>query len=208
MGLSTIRGILDKVVSQFTFASNTPINEVTGTLATLSGSARIINNKLNQTTQSDFMTWPATLFAANEDFTIETWVNYSGTGSGGGCIMGVWNIGNSNNNAWIAYVTSNVLWFSISPTGTSSGQFNLNSGTLSPNVNHHVAITRQAGTVRVFVDGVIRASGPFAEAAASSTLPCRTVWSANTTLLANIWNMRIAKGACFYAANFTPPQSF
>lgn len=194
---------------KFSFSTNTPLEEVSGTLATLAGTARITANKLVLPNDGgyNYMSWPNTTWGANEDFTYEAWINFSSVPSIGGCIVSTWNNGGSGNNGYLLAVYGGVLnfWF----TNTSGSQSQLSGTAVSMGANHHVAVTRTAGVFRLFVDGVAAPSTITSQAGCFvSTLATRTVWSnTGSAPVGSIWNIRQLHGKSLYQANFTPPTT-
>lgn len=74
----------------------------------------------------------------------------------------------------------------------------------------HVACSKQGSTVRLFINGVMTASGTQTAAVGNSTYPMLIGTRANDTQWYHWWNgyiddFRITKGVARYTANFTPP---
>jgi hypothetical protein len=74
----------------------------------------------------------------------------------------------------------------------------------------HVACSKQGSTVRLFINGVMTASGTQTAAVGNSTYPMLIGTRANDTQWYHWWNgyiddFRITKGIARYTANFTPP---
>ena len=87
--------------------------------------------------------------------------------------------------------------------------------TVSANTMHHIAVTRDAsGHVRLFVDGVLLATGTnsifgLANFNSSSLLTIGASQSASTgtNYIGHIDQLEIIKGAALWTASFTPPSS-
>jgi hypothetical protein len=76
--------------------------------------------------------------------------------------------------------------------------------TLTANTWYHVAITRAASTVRIFLNGVQGASGTVtSNYSATGTLTIGPQYSSNGYMS----NIRIVKGVAVYTGNFTVPTS-
>lgn len=196
------------VVRKFTFASNTPLEEVSGTLGTLVGTANITGNKLVQPSGGyNYLSWPNTTFAANQDFTYEAWVNITSMPIGQAGIMTTWNNGGQGNNGYILYAISGIAQF-IYTVADQSTSVTVSGPALSTGVNHHVAVSRTNGVIRVFVDGVSGAPVTDHRGAFVSTLPTRTVWAnPSTSFVGSVWNIRQTHDAGLYTTNFTPPTT-
>jgi hypothetical protein len=79
---------------------------------------------------------------------------------------------------------------------------------ISTNTWNHVAFTRQSGTVRVFVNGVLGGTATAAQDLQAS-VPCRigvTISSTNY-FTGYLSNFRAIKGIALYTASFSPPAS-
>ena len=71
-----------------------------------------------------------------------------------------------------------------------------------------MAITRQNGTCRLFVDGILAASATIAGSCTSSN-PLNIGYNQrdNTYVTGYIDDLRITKGIARYTSNFTPPTT-
>lgn len=180
--------------------SATNNNSTTGTGTVKYGTAAL---KLDAST--DYISFsPTNIVFGTDDFTIDGWLNYptvSGSGvgqvmytgtSGGNFILscGTTGIGGTNNklNYWTA---SGVVSSTTTVTGGSW---------------HHFAITRSGTTLRVFIDGVLEATGTDAQTHGGSALQ---IGSGYHTVDATSWldDVRITKGVCRYTSTFTPPTA-
>lgn len=205
--LSGVKAIADYVKRQFTFASGTPLEEVSNTLGSLNGNATIAGNKLVLGSGYSYMAWPNLTFGVNEDFTYEAWVNITSLPIGQAGIMSTWNNGGQGNNGYLLYVISGIVQFYFT-TADQSTTVTVNGPSISLGVPHHVAVSRTNGVIRVFVDGVSGAPVTNQVGCFVSTLPVRTAWSnPSTSFIGSIWNIRQTKNMSLYTANFTPPTT-
>lgn len=90
------------------------------------------------------------------EWTVEAWVNPAATQTvSEACIFSIGYAGAANqsyNRVVMTIVNGQVLW----RNNTGSGAYNLNGGTLTPNVWSHVAVSRDVdGMLRMFVNGVL-----------------------------------------------------
>jgi hypothetical protein len=165
----------------------------------------------------DYLTIPAppgsTLDLKSGDFTIEAWINYSTANS---TICAIYRIGDSSVVQYIFTVNStNKLELTVY---ASSNSFNsiASSGNISTNTWTHVAVTRAANTLRLFINGVLdgtttvtvgdlmtlTGSTKFSVGAWSNLGPPATVQG---FFNGYIQDLRITKGYARYTANFTAP---
>ena len=141
----------------------------------------------------------------NGDFTVELWINSPGISSQG--ILAFPH--NSGNYAPILLfgATSTRIDFYSSSAGTS---WNVASGavvgTITVNTWHHVAISKQGSSIRLFFDGTLTGTTTFS---GTFTGTYDRVWigdtSANSNFNGYIDDLRITKGVARYTTNFTPP---
>lgn len=207
--MSSFKGIADYVRRQFTFASGTPLEEVSNTLGTLVGAATISGNKLVQPGGYSYLSWPNTTFAANQDFTYEAWINIQALPSiGQAGIMTTWNNGGQGNNGYILYVIGGALNFTFTTADQSTSPAVVGPA-VSLNANHHVAVSRTNGVIRLFVDEVVGTQTVTSQAGCFvSSFPTRTVWANNqTAFVGSMWNIRQTHNMSLYTGNFTPPTS-
>ena len=89
------------------------------------------------------------------------------------------------------------------PTSTTG------SAVVADNSWHHCAVTRESGTVKIWVDGVLDTS--VADSTNYSTdravKIARNSYATTNDLNGNLSNIRILKGTAVYNAAFTPPSS-
>jgi hypothetical protein len=148
------------------------------------------------------------------DFTIECWVYWAGTTTPYQNFVG------SNNT-----FTSNASFFRVwgggvvgagsvgigNPTHDSTSSVYVASA-LTANTWTHVAATRYNGIIRVFINGVLRATGSTDTSTydfgQGGTCVGASPWDgANGWYSGYIDDLRITKGIARYTSNFTPPTS-
>lgn len=71
---------------------------------------------------------------------------------------------------------------------------------------HHVAVSRFGGTTRLFVDGVLKASGTDSHNYPTQALRFGDYSGGDFAFNGHMDEVRITKGVARYTANFTPPQ--
>lgn len=139
------------------------------------------------------------------DFTWEAWVRRIGTASNNEYVF------DHGANGGVLFVTSGTtrLGYYNSSTGLSGQLYNPTNpaAVLGVNVWRHVAVARQAGTTRMFVDGTMVASQ-----ADTYNFAAQQVYIGRYGGIGNYWNgwideARITKGIARYTANFTPPAA-
>ena len=141
------------------------------------------------------------------DFTIECWFNSSNVGiSQKGFIQTSATAGGLE----AGYTTGVSINFSGSGTNTiganvGSASYFSSSNAVTTGTWYHVAITRQSGTVNVWLNGVSVASGSGNTSNLSGTY-CVVGGYYNTSYLYNgyLSNVRIIKGTALYTTSFTP----
>lgn len=82
-------------------------------------------------------------------------------------------------------------------------------GTLVEDTWQHVAVCRESGTVRAFIDGVLYASASYASALQASTGTVLAIGGRPSFPAAAVRmdEVRVTKGVARYTANFTPPTA-
>ena len=156
----------------------------------------------------------ANLRLGNEDFTIESWVQF-GTGlSVSESIFGVWdNTNNQRSYLFYYYADGDDLYFSASSDGTGSGITNVVANNVGFTANrwYHLVASRISGTTTIYIDGVSSASGTQNFSFYNNTTDTFAIGAANVDhsitnqLKGKISNLRIVKGTALYTSNFTPP---
>lgn len=135
------------------------------------------------------------------DFTIEMWVYFLSGGAGTKYFLGTYT---SGKYFYCGYTySSSVLFFAgssfsdVNATGTTADAW------------HHFALSRVAGSIKLFVDGVQKGSVDV-----STSYDTRSVHIGGTpaeiasgAMVGFIDDVRITKGIGRYTANFTPPTA-
>ena len=150
-----------------------------------------------------------------DDFTIEFWINSNDASSGsqegvfginaqaGGFQGGTGNQIRLSQGRYGGGGTNGGLEVDINGTsvGTGNGNDIIQEGTW-----HHVAVTRASGTVKIWVDGVEKASGSAAGNVTGTTF-VTGYYDTNYTFQGYMSNFRYRKGTAHYTTTFTPPTA-
>jgi hypothetical protein len=151
-----------------------------------------------------------------EDFAIEMWA-YLLDRTGGGRDAAQFSIfGNRNTSAgdnvqlYVGYPSSYLLAFLINDTAlqlTTSWNFTSNL-----NAWHHIAVTREGNTFRIFINGTQETSATYTGSMTKSFTDLYIgsgghTWSTTRALRGYIDDFRITRGFARYTAAFTPPTS-
>lgn len=150
-------------------------------------------------------------FNAASDFTFETWVKFTTFNYSGQRYAPIFG-GNQYN--YIS-VDGQKVYNRINASAVCSGDHVL-SGILQTNKWYHIAVVRESGTIKGYVDGIYQANwvcsaGTFFKSNASSSdaninIGAALAW--NTSYLNGyISNMRYVVGTALYTSNFTPSTS-
>lgn len=131
-------------------------------------------------------------------FTWEVWVRFAVTTGNQYIIDHGTNGGSLIYNGGLRYYNST--------TGTGSALYTTLPA-MSADTWYHVAVARSDGTTRLFIDGVLQASGADAHNYASQTLRIGDYGAGGTALNGWVDEARINKGHAHYTAGFTPPTA-
>lgn len=164
---------------------------------------------------SSYISTPATadFNFGTGDFTVEAWVNYTAlptqTAAWGGSTYSTWGVvwetGSTNladgqqlrcNNTQIAY--------GVDDSTVLSGSHGMTANTWN-----HIAVSRNAGTIRLFVNGVVVASAAYAgnlPNSLGSTMYLGSETGQGAPHNGYIDEVRVTKGVGRYTATFTPPS--
>lgn len=153
------------------------------------------------------------------DFTVECWIRVTATRTYNGHICGTYTFGSvdggTQNAGWgLSSSPGMAVSFGWSPGGTWQQLALTPDGVLTLNTWHHIAVSRVGGTIKIFVDGVQKASS-----AISSNIVCvksyfysgsynrgdADAFSVNISYAGQIDDLRITKGVGRYSSAFTPP---
>lgn len=135
------------------------------------------------------------------DFTYDLWVYATAVG-GTTFIMDTRTSGGTASGIAI-YLTGGLISF-------SDGGTTISGPTLPLNAWHHVEVGRHAGTVNLFLDGVIVATGTFAQGFSSPQVVLGAAQFSPIGVLPIIGfvdEFHLVVGTCTHTANFTPPTS-
>jgi hypothetical protein len=154
----------------------------------------------------DALTVPAgTDFAyGTGDFTVEAWVYQAS--STGFQVLFAQTVGGTNYFVFASNSGVPTLYSTLSGGGDAGAA---TGSTISATTWNHIAVTRQSGTVRVFVNGIAGTSVTnTTDLTNTSYVP--TIGDYTHGGFANGWNghisnLRILKGTALYTKNFTPP---
>lgn len=151
----------------------------------------------------DYLTAPASSNYAfgTGDFTIECWAYMNSSNS--------WRISNRNPTG----AAAGTWGFNISPvtafsfTEVITGEPGIRSTTsFALNTWYHFAVTRQSGTVRLFLNGILTTSGTlatdFSNSSNSLLIGITGTGTGDTSINGYISNLRIIKGSAVYTASF------
>jgi len=155
----------------------------------------------------DYLTVPsnAALDFGTGDFTIEAWV-YRTSSSGGSTIATNSSTGD-NNYFQLDYESNGVGSFEIRTSGGTTVIFGTINGGLNTWV--HIAVSRQSGTVRLFINGALDKTVTITSACTQrSVLIGGFLYPGfDEYFTGYISNLRIVKGTAVYTSAFTPPTS-
>jgi hypothetical protein len=148
-------------------------------------------------------------FAFPSDFTIECWVYFTNSSRGYQGIIGAHS--GSDQTGWVLYLEqNNTLNFQTS--AGSSWSNGVGTGeTITPNEWHHIAVSRSGSSLRIFVDGTLKATGTNSVNVASASYidigdyTCLNQSGYNFTMSGYIDELRITKGIARYTSNFSIP---
>lgn len=136
------------------------------------------------------------------DFTIEVFVRMSSV------TTAMTPVSQWTSKSWGLYHHSNKFQFFYSTTGSNSLFIEAASGCVA-NTWHHLAVTRNGGTLRLFVDGTQITSGAISGGLFDSTSALEIgVYSGSVAPFSGyMCDLLITNGVSRYNAGFTPPSS-
>lgn len=140
------------------------------------------------------------------DFTVEGWMKPTAAG----VFINRFEVGSTEKGWQIELHSNGKLSFYQYVNG---GSYPISQ--VGPNVMdgqwHHVAVTRQGSTLRLFVDGVLAGTGAssvdYTSAVARLSIGFQVQGAARYPMRGGIDDVRITKGVARYTANFTPPAA-
>ena len=139
------------------------------------------------------------------DFTIEMWIQHGATGSYDLLYDG--RRDGSTDVAPMIYLVSGVVYYYTAGSNRITG-----SSTLSHNSWHHIAIARQSGSTKLYVNGIQEGS-TYSDSNSYVAKLNRPIIGGegpnpgNNPFGGYISNLRVCKGHAVYTANFEPPTS-
>jgi hypothetical protein len=138
------------------------------------------------------------------DFTWEVWVFPTAStwtsGSGNFYI-----IEHATNGGTLFYYQNRIAYYNPT-TGTGSALYT-NGGTVAPNQWSHIAVSRESGTTRIYVNGQLSTSGSDSNNYAAQTVTIGRYGAASQEYVGYMSNVRIVKGRAVYTSAFTPPTA-
>lgn len=162
----------------------------------------------------DYLTAPPSdLYAfGTGDFTVETWFKSSVANQNNHATM-VGCYQSSTNGTWafkFHATTNNVSFASYSNNNWNDWVTSTNP--VTDQAWHHLAVSRQSGTLRIFVDGALvnswfNVNNNLTGAGHPLTVGWMQQDAATSFLNGYIDDLRITKGVARYTANFTPPAA-
>ena len=172
--------------------------------------AKVTDGAVSFDGTGDYLTVPYaadTFSFGTGDFTIEAFVNMSAVAYT--AIISSTNTSINATNHWLLGFsnTANMMSFKIDGSGNSSVTSNF-SGYYSKWT--HVAVSRESGTIRLFFDGVLKASATDNSSLTGDSGNAVKIGQRYTnqdaySINGFISNIRILKGTALYTTNFTPP---
>ena len=146
-------------------------------------------------------------FRAQTDYTIDFWVNTSNVASENDLVAKANQ--SSSFSPYLILISSGLVYFLASSTGSSWDIFSGSFGSISANTWNHIAVCRQGSNYYMFLNGVLGAT------ATSSSAPMQT---ADPLLIGSrgpgfygtygyIDEFRFSSGIARWTSNFTPPVS-
>lgn len=189
---------------QYRMEGNSPFCEVSGHAMKITGSSKIVDGKF-YSSQTRTLELPSFLVEENEDFTIELKFNAASLPSNF-ALLTQWNVGSSNNNSWLLGGSATSCWLAVADSsGLSVGVGpSMPRAELKLNTDHHVAVTRENGNMRIFLDGKLKSSVYLPVAFYKSTMPVRNGWTDPSSFVGFLWDIRMVKGKSLYSEDFTP----
>ena len=134
------------------------------------------------------------------DFTIEGWV-YNNNTTNGRFVLYATNSPGTSGGLTIFQESLSLIYFRI------DGGNDLTATAPSINAWNHIAVTRDSGTVRIFINGVQSASATRAQNITQNTPYIGDFSSGGYSLNGFLSNLRVVKGTAVYTAAFTPPTA-
>jgi hypothetical protein len=148
----------------------------------------------------------AALAFGTGDFTVEFWINFATTANRQDLIW--WGVDANDRGGIIWNITAGNLTYYISPTVANAINYPF---TPSAGVWYHIALVRNSGNTRLYINGIQGGSTYADSKNYSSSSYLVTIGKDNSAAssyaFGNISNLRIVKGTAIYTAAFTPPTT-
>ena len=136
------------------------------------------------------------------DYTIELWVYFNSIHSANSAHTSLLDARDGT-----TYPNNPVIWEKDNVLALYQGAWDIEgTTTLSTNTWYHVALTRQSGTSRLFLNGTLEGSTTTTQTYYASTFELGN-YNSNYGLDGYIEDFRITKGLARYTSNFTPPTA-
>jgi hypothetical protein len=158
----------------------------------------IYNTSNNSLTGISF-TLPVAL--DTDDFTIEGWLRWITNGSWDGCFFQIGDHTQSSGLILNLHNPNPVIRFGSSNTYVD------NTTTLTSNQWYHIAVTRESGVCKIWLDGQLEGSRSTPENITATTGYILSATYNNSGIVGHVEDFRITKGLARYTANFTPPTA-
>ena len=214
-GTTQSLNIPNVVASDLSNTSVTITNGNSVTASTLSPftNAYSLPKSLSFNGTNQYISAPANpVYAFNlNDFTVEAWIYLTTTAAAFAGICQSDPFGTRNTNNFELYLADNPVGRLVFSDGFQTNQITI---PFVPTIStwYHVAVTRQNGTMRMFVNGV---SGTLTQSGGN---PGTVSWNQNGIVVGYnssnggyfpgyITNVRVANGVAVYTGNFTPPTT-
>lgn len=181
---------------------STTFTDETGKVWTPSGNAQIstASAKFGQSAvfdgSGDWVDGPssADFTFGTGDFTLECWANFTNLSANRALL--------SLGSDWTLYGASNGNLY------VYNGAINiLDGGAQATGAWHHIAVSRQGNTIRLFRNGAQVASATNSANMTSTNMRIGSATTGASNMLGYIDEVRITKGVARYTAAFTPPSS-
>lgn len=143
------------------------------------------------------------------DFTLEFWWYPTSSSNSQYIYSQDYNNGNNGYANFLVYATTTNVVFYSTTTGSSWNIHNaVNIGAYSVNQWHHIAVSRESGTIRFFLNGVEGSSAAnTADYSNTGSTRLGTYDGTNGGYYGSISDVRFVNGNALYTGAFTPPTA-
>jgi hypothetical protein len=190
------------VWSQFSFQNNQAIEDVTEA-AVLLTNATVSSNKLVNTSATGYPLDRATpvYFSASEDFSIEGWLNMSAIPDAAALLSMYAPSGSTNFAFFVGAQIGNVLVIvNADGSNSSTGRINVSAAGLTLNNDHHIAVCRVSGVLKIYLNG----AQIYSAANNTATFKSTEFLNIRNGAIGRRWGMRICRGKSAYTDAFEP----